>query len=110
MPPPPHLSASFLLAFVDQPTVQDINWLANSIPNMQQNFAAGAWDDDDLLQYVLENLDQDDFYHQSHSLIHLSRDQLRASDCNAEDAGEMRGEWALPTVRASCLYVAGEIV
>ncbi|CAM9564780.1 unnamed protein product [Pylaiella littoralis] len=83
-----------------QVTVHDINWLATNVPLMQDDMAAGVWEaNDDLLVEVIKHLGTPStFYHQHHTLIHLSRDQLRSSDCITEDTGNvqialMTGMW-----------------
>ncbi|CAN0053457.1 unnamed protein product, partial [Scytosiphon promiscuus] len=84
----------------DQATVHDINWLATNVPLMQDDMADGTWEDnDELLAAVISYLDTPStFYHGHHTLIHLSRDQLRESDCVTEDTGNvqialMTGMW-----------------
>lgn len=54
---------------------------------METEFTSGMWDTDDLLQAVLAY--PDEVYHGSHSLTHLSRDELQESDCNIEDGGRL---------------------
>lgn len=56
-----------------------------NVPLMAEEFAANKWDADDLLAAVLAN--PSDAYHGSHTLTHLSRDELQESDCNTEDGG-----------------------
>ena len=70
--------------------MHDENWLATNVPLMQEDMESGLWEaNDELLAEVISHLDTPNtFYHGSHTLIHLSRDQLRESDCNTEDAGE----------------------
>ncbi|CAM9195752.1 unnamed protein product [Ectocarpus sp. 8 AP-2014] len=70
-----------------QINVHDTNWLATNVPLMQQDMADGTWEaNDDLLVAVISYLDTPSmFYHGHHTLIHLSRDQLRESDCITED-------------------------
>lgn len=69
------------------PTVLPINWLAENYPTMLND--KDTWiTDDDLLAQVLAY--STDFYHGSHTLVHLSRDQLGVTDCNQEDQGEGR--------------------
>lgn len=72
--------------------MHDVNWLATNVPLMQDDMAAGTWvANDDLLAEVISHLDSPNtFYHGHHTLIHLSRDQLRASDCETEDTGAIR--------------------
>lgn len=53
---------------------------------MTAEFNSGAWDTDDLLVKSLELKDK--FYWQSHTLSHLSRDNLGQSDCDTEDGGK----------------------
>lgn len=53
---------------------------------MEAEHAAGVWDSDALLQAVLAS--PNDAFIGSHTLTHLSRDELQASDCNTEDGGE----------------------
>ncbi|CAB1101161.1 unnamed protein product [Ectocarpus sp. CCAP 1310/34] len=83
-----------------QINVHDTNWLATNVPLMQQDMADGTWEaNDDLLAEVISHLDTPStFYHGHHTLIHLSRDQLRESDCVTEDTGNvqialMTGMW-----------------
>ncbi|CBJ25803.1 conserved unknown protein [Ectocarpus siliculosus] len=83
-----------------QVNVHDTNWLATNVPLMQQDMADGTWEaNDDLLAGVLSYLYKpSSFYHGHHTLIHLSRDQLRESDCVTEDTGNvqialMTGMW-----------------
>ncbi|CAM9255649.1 unnamed protein product, partial [Ectocarpus sp. 8 AP-2014] len=83
-----------------QVNVHDNNWLATNVPLMQQDMADGTWEaNDDLLAGVISYLDKSSsFYHGHHTLIHLSRDQLRESDCVTEDTGNvqialMTGMW-----------------
>ncbi|CAN0214942.1 unnamed protein product, partial [Scytosiphon promiscuus] len=83
-----------------QGTVHDINWLATNVPLMQDDMADGTWEaNDELLAAVISYLDTPStFYHGHHTLIHLSRDQLRESDCVTEDTGNvqialMTGMW-----------------
>ncbi|CAM9095540.1 unnamed protein product [Ectocarpus sp. 6 AP-2014] len=83
-----------------QVNVHDTNWLATNVPLMQQDMADGTWEaNDDLLVAVLSYLHKpSSFYHGHHTLIHLSRDQLRESDCVTEDTGNvqialMTGMW-----------------
>lgn len=70
--------------------MHDPNWLAVNVPRMQNDMASGLWEaNDDLLAEVIRHLDTPStFYHGHHTLIHLSRDQLRESDCETEDTGE----------------------
>ena len=63
-----------------------MGWLATAVPGMTTEFAAGSWASDDLLAWVLDNLGT--FWWQSHTLTHLSRDDLGESDCSIEDGGE----------------------
>lgn len=71
-----------------QGTVHPINWLADNVPKMKEDFEAGVWNADELLVAVLDDLSSGpNFYHGSHTLIHLSRDLLRYSDCFTEDTG-----------------------
>ncbi|CAN0428257.1 unnamed protein product [Pylaiella littoralis] len=84
----------------DHEDVHDANWLATNVPLMQADMKAGVWEaNDDLLAEVIEHLDTPStFFHQHHTLIHLSRDQLRSSDCFTEDTGNvqialMTGMW-----------------
>lgn len=65
--------------------VHPMDYLTTTVPLLEAEYAAGGWDADTLLASVL-SLDAD-FYHQSHTLIHLSRDELQESDCNVEDGG-----------------------
>lgn len=69
--------------------MHDVNWLATNVPLMQEHMADGTWEaNDDLLTQVISYLDAPStFFHQHHTLIHLSRDQLRESDCFTEDTG-----------------------
>ncbi|CAM9520719.1 unnamed protein product, partial [Ectocarpus fasciculatus] len=83
-----------------QTNVHDTNWLATNVPLMQQDMADGTWEaNDDLLVATISYLDTPStFYHGHHTLIHLSRDQLRESDCVTEDTGNvqialMTGMW-----------------
>lgn len=69
-----------------QPLVHDPNYVSVNVPLMAAEYEAGGWASDELLTAVLAN--PDDFYHQSHTLIHLSRDELQQSDCDVEDGGE----------------------
>lgn len=61
-------------------------WLATAVPGMTAEFNSGAWAADGLLGWVLSNLGT--FWWQSHTLSHLARDDLGASDCAIEDGGE----------------------
>ncbi|CAM9848210.1 unnamed protein product, partial [Ectocarpus fasciculatus] len=72
--------------------VHDTNWLATNVPLMQQDMADGTWEaNDELLVAVISYLDTpSSFYHGHHTLIHLSRDQLRETDCVAEDTGNVQ--------------------
>ncbi|CBJ25807.1 conserved unknown protein [Ectocarpus siliculosus] len=83
-----------------QINVHDTNWLATNVPLMQQDMADGTWEaNDELLVAVISYLDTSStFYHGHHTLIHLSRDQLRETDCVTEDSGNvqialMTGMW-----------------
>ncbi|CAM9455735.1 unnamed protein product [Ectocarpus sp. 8 AP-2014] len=83
-----------------QINVHDTNWLATNVPLMQQDMADGTWEaNDELLVAVISYLDTaSTFYHGHHTLIHLSRDQLRETDCVTEDTGNvqialMTGMW-----------------
>ena len=69
--------------------MHDVNWLATNVPLMQSDMADGTWEaNDDLLAEVISYLDTPStFFHGHHTLIHLSRDQLRESDCFTEDTG-----------------------
>ncbi|CAM9641494.1 unnamed protein product, partial [Ectocarpus fasciculatus] len=75
-----------------QTNVHDTNWLATNVPLMEQDMADGTWEaNDDLLVGVISYLDTpSSFYHGHHTLIHLSRDQLRESDCVTEDTGNVQ--------------------
>ncbi|CBJ25804.1 conserved unknown protein [Ectocarpus siliculosus] len=70
-----------------QINVHDTNWLATNVPLMQQDMADGTWEaNDELLVAVISYLDTPStIYHGHHTLIHLSRDQLRETDCVADD-------------------------
>ena len=61
------------------------DWLSTSIDGMREEFESGAWGSDDLLAWVIDNMG--DFWWQSHTLTHISRDNLGASDCAIEDGG-----------------------
>ncbi|CAN0374160.1 unnamed protein product [Pylaiella littoralis] len=61
------------------------NWLADAVPGMTAEFNGGLWAADDLLAWVLSNLDT--FWWQSHTLSHLMRDDLGRNDCENEDSG-----------------------
>lgn len=60
-------------------------WLSTAVPGMKAEMAAGNWSSDDLLEWVLSN--KGDFWWQSHTMSHLSRDNLGQSDCEIEDGG-----------------------
>ena len=53
---------------------------------MQAEYDAGLYASDDLLARVQADLDA--FYWQSHTLSHLSRDNLGKNDCDIEDGGQ----------------------
>lgn len=53
---------------------------------MQEEYASGLYASDDLLARVQADLDA--FYWQSHTLTHLSRDNLGKNDCDIEDGGK----------------------
>lgn len=88
-PLPPAGERLFHAWAADQGIVHDVNWLATNVPLMQQDMAAGTWEaNDDLLVEVISHLNSPStFFHGHHTLIHLSRDQLRESDCFTEDTG-----------------------
>lgn len=69
-----------------QTLVHSEDYLSVTVPLLEAEHTAGGWDADELLQAVLAY--PDDFYHGSHTLIHLSRDELQESDCNIEDGGQ----------------------
>lgn len=57
------------------------------MPGMKAEFDSGEWASDDLLSWVLDNMES--FWWQSHTLAHLARDNLGQSDCDIEDGGEV---------------------
>ncbi|CAN0561855.1 unnamed protein product [Ectocarpus sp. 12 AP-2014] len=73
------------------PQISDPNWLsiqfnpAAGEQGMQDDYDAGLFASDDLLARVQADLDA--FFWQSHTLTHLSRDNLGKSDCDIEDGG-----------------------
>lgn len=69
-----------------QPLVHDPNYLTDTVPLLAVEYETGGWDADELLQAVLA--EPDAFYQQSHTLIHLTRDELQQSDCDVEDGGK----------------------
>lgn len=83
----------FAATYSGQSTVHDLNWLYDNLPTMKADFNSGSWTtSDDTLAKVLEYINTPGtFFHQSHTLIHLSRDQLRYSDCYTEDTGKRDG-------------------
>lgn len=87
--PLPHRVADyyFLPPFEGIDPQLPVGWLATAVPGMTAEFAAGSWAADGLLGWVLANLDT--FWWQSHTLSHLSRDDLGESDCTIEDGGEL---------------------
>ncbi|CAN0017372.1 unnamed protein product, partial [Ectocarpus sp. 13 AM-2016] len=76
------------------PQISDPNWLsiqfnpANGELGMQDDYDAGLFDSDDLLARVQADLDA--FFWQSHTMTHLSRDNLGKNDCDIEDGGNAR--------------------
>ncbi|CAM9875608.1 unnamed protein product, partial [Sphacelaria rigidula] len=63
-----------------------VNWLANSVPGMAQEFP--TWRaKDDLLDATISQAILDKFHWQSHTYSHLARDNLGQSDCDIEDGG-----------------------
>lgn len=87
--PVPHRRVDSAPRSAGQGIVHDVNWLATNVPLMQSDMADGTWEaNDDLLAEVISYLDTPStFFHGHHTLIHLSRDQLRESDCFTEDTG-----------------------
>lgn len=79
-PPPPSSSRKKGI-----PPQLPVGWLETAVPGMTAEFNSGAWASDTLLSWVLDNLDT--FWWQSHTLSHLSRDDLGQSDCSIEDGG-----------------------
>ena len=61
------------------------DWLAVAVPGMKAEFEGGKWDSDDLFTWVMANKEQ--FWWQSHTFTHLSRDNLGEHDCSVEDGG-----------------------
>ncbi|CAM9550448.1 unnamed protein product, partial [Discosporangium mesarthrocarpum] len=67
---------------------KNINWVADSVDGMGQEYGAGDWASDDLLAKVLETMM--DFQWHSHTLTHLARDDLLYDDCAIEDQGNVQ--------------------
>lgn len=84
----------------DQPLIHPEDYLSATVPLLEAEYATGLWDTDDLLAAVLAF--PDDFYHGSHTLVHLNRDELQESDCNIEDGG--RRHFAI----AFCMHTSRE--
>ncbi|CAM9244706.1 unnamed protein product [Choristocarpus tenellus] len=68
--------------------IHGTTWLSGAVPGMAADFAAGLWSSDDLMTATLTTV-KDKFYWQSHTMSHLSRDNLGASDCQIEDEGNI---------------------
>lgn len=74
------------------PQISDPNWLSTQFNpadgelGMQDDYDAGLFDSDDLLARVQADLNA--FFWQSHTMTHLSRDNLGKNDCDIEDGGE----------------------
>ena len=61
----------------------------NTLTGMEAEFAEGKWNESDpLLKASLDMID--DFHWQSHTMSHLSRDDLGETDCTMEDGGGCR--------------------
>ncbi|CAM9115233.1 unnamed protein product [Sphacelaria rigidula] len=71
-----------------QDTVIPPDYMSLTVPLMEAEAASGGWNSDALLQAVLAN--PNDGFIGSHTLTHLSRDELQVSDCNAEDGANVR--------------------
>lgn len=69
-----------------QALVHPTDYLTVNVSQMEAEYDNKEWDADDLLKKVLEYTD--DFFHGSHTLVHLNRDELQQSDCNIEDGGK----------------------
>ncbi|CAM9838625.1 unnamed protein product, partial [Discosporangium mesarthrocarpum] len=70
------------------PPVVARNYLEEALPGMVAEFQSGLWASDDLLTSVL-GASKNDFFWQSHTFNHFSRDNLGASDCRIEDQGNV---------------------
>lgn len=86
----PSLIALHRLAGLPQMTLP--NWLSTAFnpadgqTGMQAEIESGLFATDDLLARVQADLDA--FFWQSHTLSHLTRDNLGKNDCDSEDAGQ----------------------
>ena len=91
---PPLLAASRRPAGIPQVSLP--NWLSTTFnpatgqTGMKAEYDSGLYASDDLLARVQADLDG--FYWQSHTLSHLSRDNLGKNDCDIEDGGQSTGE------------------
>eukprot|EP00903_Cladosiphon_okamuranus_P009435 g8995.t1 len=76
------------------PQISLPNWLSTTFnpadgqTGVQEEIDAGLFESDDLLAQVQADLDA--FFWQSHSLTHLSRDNLGKNDCDIEDGGNVQ--------------------